>query len=52
MAEEREYVLVCELGLKSAHLAELMREAGLRASHFRGGTRALRRWHERLAGSA
>ncbi|HEX2486065.1 MAG TPA: THUMP domain-containing protein [Myxococcota bacterium] len=49
LPREREYVLVCEFGLKSAHLAELMREAGLRASHFRGGTRALRRWHERQA---
>jgi len=46
LPKEREYVIVCELGLKSAHLAEVMREAGLRAWHFRGGTRALRRWHE------
>ena len=47
LPREREYVLVCELGLKSAHLAELMREAGFHAHHFRGGTRALRRQHER-----
>jgi thiamine biosynthesis protein ThiI len=45
-APEQEYVLYCDYGLKSAHLAELMREAGLRAHHFRGGTRALRRWLE------
>jgi thiamine biosynthesis protein ThiI len=51
LPREREYVLVCGLGLKSAHLAELMREAGLRAHHFRGGTRALRRWHERGGGA-
>ena len=40
---QREYVVYCEYGLKSAHLAEQMREAGLLAHHFRGGTRALRR---------
>jgi tRNA uracil 4-sulfurtransferase len=40
---DRTYVLVCTHGLKSAHLAELMRREGLRAFHFRGGTRALRR---------
>jgi thiamine biosynthesis protein ThiI len=45
-ARDREYVVTCEYGLKSAHLAELMREGGLRAHHFRGGTRALRRWTE------
>ncbi len=37
------YVLYCEFGLKSAHLAELMRRAGFEAFHFRGGTRALKR---------
>ena len=46
-AKDATYVLYCEYGLKSAHLAELMREAGLRAHHFRGGTRALRRWIEK-----
>jgi len=49
LPKEREYVLVCELGLKSSHLAELMREAGFAAHHFRGGTRALRRWCESRA---
>lgn len=34
---EPTYVLVCEFGLKSAHLAERMREAGLRAWNFAGG---------------
>jgi thiamine biosynthesis protein ThiI len=42
-APDREYVVYCEYGLKSAHLAEQMREAGLHSHHFRGGTRALRR---------
>jgi thiamine biosynthesis protein ThiI len=41
------YVLYCEFGLKSAHLAEFMSKEGFDASNFRGGTRALRR----LAGS-
>ena len=36
------YVLYCEFGLKSAHLAELMREDGFDAFHFKGGTRALK----------
>jgi thiamine biosynthesis protein ThiI len=38
----RSYVLYCEFGLKSAHLAELMRKEGFDASNFRGGTRALK----------
>jgi thiamine biosynthesis protein ThiI len=46
-ARDRTYVLYCEFGLKSAHLAERMVREGLRAYHFRGGTRALRRHCER-----
>jgi thiamine biosynthesis protein ThiI len=37
------YVLTCEFGLKSAHLAEFMRKDGFDAANFRGGIRALRR---------
>jgi thiamine biosynthesis protein ThiI len=37
------YVLYCDFGLVSAHLAELMRKEGFRAFHFKGGTRALKR---------
>lgn len=37
----RTYVLCCEFGLMSAHLAERMRRAGFDAHHFRGGQRAL-----------
>jgi len=37
------YVLYCDLGLLSAHLAERMRKDGFDARHLRGGTRALRR---------
>ncbi len=39
----RPYVLYCEVGFKSAHLAELMREAGFTAYHVPGGVAALRR---------
>ncbi len=37
------YVLYCELGLKSAHLADLMRRAGFEARHVSGGLREVRR---------
>jgi thiamine biosynthesis protein ThiI len=39
----RTYVLCCEFGLLSAHLAELMRREGFDAWHFTGGQRALMR---------
>ena len=42
-AKEQSYVLYCEYGLKSAHLAERMRRLDLRAFHVRGGTAALRK---------
>jgi thiamine biosynthesis protein ThiI len=35
------YVLCCEFGLMSAHLAELMRRAGFRAHSLKGGQAAL-----------
>ena len=35
------YVPYCEIGLKSAHLAQVMRQAGLTAYNFRGGMRRL-----------
>ncbi|HEV7518339.1 MAG TPA: THUMP domain-containing protein, partial [Thermoanaerobaculia bacterium] len=44
---DRTYVLVCEVGLKSAHLAERMQAAGFRAYHLKGGARALLRLAER-----
>lgn len=40
-ARDRTYVVVCEVGLKSAHLAETMRQAGLAAFQVRGGLRGL-----------
>jgi thiamine biosynthesis protein ThiI len=42
-AKEQRYVLYCEYGLKSAHLAERMRQVGLDAFHVRGGVPALRK---------
>lgn len=43
-AEGEVVVLCCEVGLKSAHLAERLRERGVRAYHFAGGVRdAMRR---------
>lgn len=40
------YVLYCEFGLKSAHLADLMRRAGFEACHFGGGLSQLRGYAE------
>jgi thiamine biosynthesis protein ThiI len=45
---KQHYVLYCEFGLKSAHLADLMRREGLRAQHVSGGMREVRK----LAGSS
>lgn len=41
------YVLVCEVGLKSAALAEKMQQAGFRAWHFGGGIKDLMALAER-----
>lgn len=41
---DRTFVLYCDYGLMSAHLAGVMRKDGFDAFHFRGGTRALRKW--------
>jgi thiamine biosynthesis protein ThiI len=38
---DRAYVVYCEVGLKSAHLAERMHAAGLRVACFAGGMRQL-----------
>jgi tRNA uracil 4-sulfurtransferase len=51
-ARDRPYVLVCEVGLKSAHLAERMREAGFEACQLKGGLRGLMALAEREAGLA
>jgi thiamine biosynthesis protein ThiI len=39
----RRWVFYCEVGLKSAHLAELLRRSGYEAWHVRGGVRQLLR---------
>ena len=41
MDRRQRYVLYCEFGLKSAHLAEMMQREGLDACHFTGGQKAL-----------
>jgi thiamine biosynthesis protein ThiI len=41
--KDRRYLLYCEVGLKSAHLAELMQSEGFVAHHVRGGVRQLQR---------
>jgi tRNA uracil 4-sulfurtransferase len=51
-ARDRSYVVVCEVGLKSAHLAEKMRLAGFEACQFKGGIRGLMALAEREAGLA
>lgn len=40
----KRYVLYCEFGLKSGHLAELMRREQIEAHHFAGGLKALIAW--------
>jgi thiamine biosynthesis protein ThiI len=37
MPKDRPYVIYCEFGLKSAHLAELMQREGFQAAHFKRG---------------
>jgi thiamine biosynthesis protein ThiI len=41
------YVLYCELGLKTAQLAEKMQRAGFEAYSFKGGVRALREYADK-----
>ena len=48
---DRGYVLVCEVGLKSAHLAEKMQQAGFRAWNFRGGLKEMMSLAERERGA-
>jgi len=43
------YVLYCEIGLKSAHLAEFMRKEGLSAFHIPGGLKTLKKMATRSA---
>lgn len=41
---DQTYVVYCEVGLKSAHLAERMKRAGYRAYNFKGGMKNLMRY--------
>ncbi len=47
---DKHYVLYCEIGMKSAHLAERMREIGLSAHHLGDGLRTAMRCAGRGAG--
>jgi thiamine biosynthesis protein ThiI len=40
LPRDRTYVVYCEVGWKSAHVAERMREAGFAAFHLKGGSEA------------
>jgi thiamine biosynthesis protein ThiI len=48
----QEYVLYCDVGLKSAHLAELLRASGVTAHHLPAGVAALRRAAASTAGTS
>jgi thiamine biosynthesis protein ThiI len=55
LSRDRTYVLYCEHGVQTAHVAELMQRVGFEAYSFRGGARRLREWGGRArarAGSA
>ncbi|TDP72102.1 tRNA uracil 4-sulfurtransferase ThiI [Bradymonas sediminis] len=49
LPKEATYLLLCDVGLKSAFLADMMRKMGFKAHSFRRGTRALRRHLETMA---
>ena len=44
LSKSRTYVLYCEYGVQTAHVAELMQRAGYEAYSFRGGAARLREW--------
>ncbi|UCC82693.1 MAG: tRNA 4-thiouridine(8) synthase ThiI [Gemmatimonadota bacterium] len=50
LEKELTYVLYCDLGLKTAQLAEKLQRAGYEASSFKGGVRALRAYAEARVG--
>ncbi len=52
LPQQRAYLFYCEVGLKSAYLAQIMREAGFEAYSFRGGVRPLREHAERVRAEA
>lgn len=44
LTRNRTYVLYCEYGVQTAHLAELLQRVGFEAYSFRGGAPRLREW--------
>ena len=49
--KERTYLLYCELGVRTAPVAELMQRVGYEAYSFRGGSTGLRKWLSQQSGS-
>ena len=47
LSKERTYVLYCEHGVQTAHIAELMQRVGYEAYSFQGGVGRLRDWAAR-----
>lgn len=52
LPRDRAYLFYCEVGLKSAHLAERMRDAGFEAYSFRGGVEPLQAYARRQGDDA
>lgn len=52
LSKETPYVLYCEHGVQTAHLAEIMQRVGYQAYSFRGGTRALMGRARQAAGAS
>ena len=44
LSKEPTYVLYCDAGVQTAHLAEVMQRLGYEAYSFRGGAVRLREW--------
>ena len=49
LEKHRTYVLYCDYGVQTAHLAEILQRAGYEAYSFRGGAPRLRDWAARRA---
>ena len=46
MERDKPYVFYCEVAIKSAHLAEMMRSDGYEAYHWKGGLKSLMKYFE------
>ena len=52
LSRDRTYIVYCEHGVQTAHLAELMQRVGFEAYSFRGGAPRLREWSTTRRGAA